>query len=222
MRLNYDPVQHVVQLRPSMVRLINWVDRKVYCGNKRHKKAIFNLLFSHKVLSLCDPHGLQHARLPCPSPSPRVCSNSRPLSWRCHPTISSSVSCSFFWGPHEVDYMSLLCPGDFPGKNTGVGCPALLQGIFLDWTWVFCFSGGFFTFWARDFQLQKSWNNCINSRQRRPQASLVAQMVKNPPAMRETWLRSLGWKISIQSVGSQRVRHDWVTATSRSMRMDIS
>ena len=38
------------------------------------------------------PHGLQHARLPCPSPSPRACSNSCPLSWWCHPTISSSAS----------------------------------------------------------------------------------------------------------------------------------
>ena len=37
------------------------------------------------------PHGLQHARLPCPSPSPGVCSNSRSSSWWCHPTISSSV-----------------------------------------------------------------------------------------------------------------------------------
>ena len=37
------------------------------------------------------PQGLQHARLPCPSPTPGVCSNSCPLSRRCHPTISSSV-----------------------------------------------------------------------------------------------------------------------------------
>ena len=37
------------------------------------------------------PHGLQHTSLPCPSPSPRVCSNSRPLSQWCRPTISSSV-----------------------------------------------------------------------------------------------------------------------------------
>ena len=35
------------------------------------------------------PHGLQHARLPCPSPTPRACSNSCPLSWWCHPTIFS-------------------------------------------------------------------------------------------------------------------------------------
>ena len=37
------------------------------------------------------PHALQHARLPCSSPTPRACSNSRPLSRWCHPTISSSV-----------------------------------------------------------------------------------------------------------------------------------
>ena len=37
------------------------------------------------------PHGLQHARLPCPSPTPRACSNSCPLSWWYHPTISSPV-----------------------------------------------------------------------------------------------------------------------------------
>ena len=37
------------------------------------------------------PHRLQHARLPSPSPTPGNCSNSCPLSWWCHPTISSSV-----------------------------------------------------------------------------------------------------------------------------------
>ena len=37
------------------------------------------------------PHGLQHTRLPCPSPTPGACSNSCPLSQWCHPTISSSV-----------------------------------------------------------------------------------------------------------------------------------
>ena len=37
------------------------------------------------------PHGLQHIRLPCPSPSPRACSNSCLLSRRCHPTILSSA-----------------------------------------------------------------------------------------------------------------------------------
>ena len=48
--------------------------------------------FSHSVMSdFLLPHGLQHARPPCPSPTPGVYPNSCPLSWWCHPTISSSV-----------------------------------------------------------------------------------------------------------------------------------
>ena len=47
--------------------------------------------FSHSVMSdSLQPHGLQHARLPCPSPTPGACSNSCPSSRGCHPTISSS------------------------------------------------------------------------------------------------------------------------------------
>ena len=48
--------------------------------------------FSHSVMSdSLWPHGLWHAKLPCPSPTPRACSNSCPLSRWCLPTISSSV-----------------------------------------------------------------------------------------------------------------------------------
>ena len=53
-------------------------------------KRIFNsgqLLMSDSLL----PRGLQHARLPCPSQTPRACSNSCPLSQWCHPTISSVI-----------------------------------------------------------------------------------------------------------------------------------
>ena len=48
--------------------------------------------FSRSVVSDSkQPYGLQHTRLPCPSPTPGACSNSCPLSLWCHPTISSSV-----------------------------------------------------------------------------------------------------------------------------------
>ena len=51
------------------------------------------LLFIHSVVSDClPPNRLQHTRLPCPSPSPRICSNSSPLSRWCYPTISTSVA----------------------------------------------------------------------------------------------------------------------------------
>ena len=49
---------------------------------------LLSLLVGSNSLPL---HGLQHARLPCSSPSPGACSNSRPLNRWCHPTISSSV-----------------------------------------------------------------------------------------------------------------------------------
>ena len=52
------------------------------------------------------PHGLQHARLPCPSPTPEACSNSCSSSQWCHPTISSSV----------VPFSS--CPQSFPASGS--------------------------------------------------------------------------------------------------------
>ena len=54
------------------------------------------------------PHRLQHARIPCPSPTPRACSNSCPLSWWGHPTISSSIV------PFSTCLQSFPAPGSFP------------------------------------------------------------------------------------------------------------
>ena len=54
----------------------------------------------------------------------------------------------------------LLCPWNSPGKNTGVGCHALLQGIFptpRDWTQVSGFASGFFTVWAPR-EAQEYWS----------------------------------------------------------------
>ena len=59
----------------------------MYCG-----LCCVQFSLVHSVMSSSlQPHGLQHARLPCLSPTPRACWNSCPLSWWCHPTISSSV-----------------------------------------------------------------------------------------------------------------------------------
>jgi len=83
------------------------------------------------------PHGLQHARLPCPSPSLRACSNSCPLSRWCYPTISSSVTPFSFCPP------SFSASGSFPmsqlfpsgGQSTGASdlasvLPMKIQGWF--------------------------------------------------------------------------------------------
>ena len=57
----------------------------------KHWLSIASIQFSSTVVSTLHLHGLQHARPPCPSPTPRVYSNSCPLSWWCHPIMSSSV-----------------------------------------------------------------------------------------------------------------------------------
>ena len=111
--------------------------------------------------------------------------------------------------PHGLQHTRLLCPWDFPGKDTGVGCHFLLQN-YKCMVWVYSFQ----------------------------RASLVAQSVKNLPVVQETRVQSLGWedpleremathssilawKISwtkeprgLQYMELQRVRHDWATNTN--------
>ena len=66
-------------------------------------------LFSRSVMSdSSQPHELQQARLPCTLPSPGACSDSCPLSWWCHPTISSSVF------PFSSCLQSFPASGSFP------------------------------------------------------------------------------------------------------------
>ena len=78
--------------------------------------------FSRSVMTeSLRPHGLQHNRPPCPSPIPRAYSNSCPLCWWCHPTISSSVV------PFSSHLQSFPASGSFPmsqffvsgGQSTG-------------------------------------------------------------------------------------------------------
>ena len=72
-----------------------------------NKKAVSSVQFSCSVVSdSLRPHELQHARPPCPSSTPGVHPNPYPLSWWCHPTISSSV----------VPFSS--CPQSFPASGS--------------------------------------------------------------------------------------------------------
>ena len=80
--------------------------------------------FSCSVMSdSLQPRGLQHTRLPCPSPIPRACSNSCPSSRWCHPTISSSVvpfSC----------LQSFPASGSFPMRQFFTsGCRSILVSV---------------------------------------------------------------------------------------------
>ena len=93
------------------------------------------LLFSYSVVSnSLQPHGLQHTRLPYSSLSPGVCSNSRPLSQWCHPTISSSVTPFFclqsFPGSVSVPMSRLFTSGDQSIGASASVLPINIHGFF--------------------------------------------------------------------------------------------
>ena len=74
----------------SIVDLKCWVS--FWCISEWFSYQFSSVQFSRSVVSdSLRPHEPQHARPPCPSPTTRVHPNSSPLSWWCHPTISSSV-----------------------------------------------------------------------------------------------------------------------------------
>ena len=93
--------------------------------------------FSHSVVSnSLQPHGLQHARPPCPSPTPGAYSNLGPLNPWCHPTISSSVvpfsSCLQSFPASGSFQMSLFLTSG--GQSVGVSAPAsVLPMNIQDW-----------------------------------------------------------------------------------------
>ena len=101
-----------------------------------------------------------------------------------HIVCVSVLSCSVISNslqPHGLEPARLLCPWNFPGKNTGVGCHFLLQGIFpiqgLD-RHVLCL-----LHWQVD---------SLPLRHLRRLGFPGGSMVKNPPAIQEMWVSSLG------------------------------
>ena len=114
------------------------------------KTASLKVQFSCSVLSdYLWPHGLQHTRLPCPSPTPGACSNSCPSSQWCHPTTSLSVI------PFSSCLQSFPASGSFPvsqffasgGQSIGASASVLLMNI-QGWfplgltSWIFLHSKG--------------------------------------------------------------------------------
>ena len=118
-------------------------------------------------LTLCRPHGLQHSRLPCPSPTPETCSNSCPSSWWCHPTISSSVV------PFSSCLQSFPASGSFPrsqffasgGQSMGVSAStSVLPKNIQDW-----FPLGLTVL----ISLQSKWLSRVFSKHHNSKASLL-------------------------------------------------
>ena len=109
--------------KPQAIKLRNGIG---FLGLILFYLFISSVQFCRSVVSdSLQPHGLQHARHPCPSPTPRACSYSCPLSRWCHPTISSC---------HPL----LLLPSNFPSIRI-FSSESVLP---LRWpnNWSFCFS----------------------------------------------------------------------------------
>ena len=158
--------------------------------------------FSHSVMSnSLRPHGMQHTRPPCPSPAPGVYSNSCPSSQWGHPTISFSVtrfsSCLQFFPASRSFQTSQFFPSG--SQSIGVSAstsvlPINIQDWFpLGWAgWISLQSKGL----SRVFSNTTVQNGTFVKTEKlgTSQASPVAQLVKNLPAMWETWVQSLGWE----------------------------
>jgi len=114
--------KHSIYIHQEVPRALPW--KKMYFVLK---VSFSSVQFSRSVVSdSLWPHESQHARPPCPSPTPGVHSNSCPLSWWCHPVISFSVV------PVSSHPQSLLASDSFPvshldswgGQSIGVSAIA--------------------------------------------------------------------------------------------------
>ena len=108
-----------------------------YIQCHRYPHLYLSVQFSHSVMSdSLPPDGLQHARLPCQLPTRGACSNSYPLNWWCHPTISFSVlpfsSClQCFWALGSFTVSQLCISGS---QSIGASASAsVLPMIIQDW-----------------------------------------------------------------------------------------
>ena len=107
------PRKWLIWLVTDSLEATNWANHRhpnIRCFlqpllTQSFQSAQFSQLSSVMSDSL-QPHGLQHTRLPCSSPTPRACSNSRPLSQWYHATVSPSVVPFFF------------CPQSFPATGS--------------------------------------------------------------------------------------------------------
>ena len=147
------PICYLCSCDSEISKSVNWIQAHSRIGllwpDLIRKSPSRHLIFSQFSCSVMSdslwPHGLQHARPPCPSQTPGAYPNSCPLSQWCHPTISSSVL------PFSSHLQSFPASGSFPmsqlftsgGQSTGVSAstsilPMNTQDWFpLGWTsWI--------------------------------------------------------------------------------------
>ena len=137
-RIKFLTWKNLLRVRIPRMKLWCWTQVQTHTTYNTQSKSWYKLWvlggsvqFSQLVVSnSLWPHGLQHARPPCPSPTPGVYSNSCPLSWWCHPTISSSVI------PFSSHLPSFPASGSFQwvsslhrGQSIGVSASTSVQNL---------------------------------------------------------------------------------------------
>ena len=116
---------------PSVLNIIwyrkgtQWNFNEIIVMTHIHIYLLIHMIIVQSLshVQLFGPHGLHHTRLPCPSLSPWVCSNSCPLSWWCHPTISSSVA-PFYSSPQSFQHQSFPISWLFASSSQSIGASA--------------------------------------------------------------------------------------------------
>ena len=108
--------------------------QQLKCPSTEERIRKISIQFSCSVMSdSLRPHGLQHSRLPCPSPTPGAYSNSCPSSWWCHPTISWSVvpfsSCLQSFPPSGTFAMTQFFPAAAAAAKSLQSCLTLCDPI---------------------------------------------------------------------------------------------
>ena len=160
-----------------------------------------SIQFSHSVVSdSLWPHGPQHTRPPCPSPTSRACSNSYPSSQWCHPTISSSVI------PFSACLQSFPASGSFPmsqlfvsgGQSIGVSASeSVLPMNIQDW----------FPLGLTDESITPNKTNtfkiCSQNRFRLCIISVVNKLHRGVPALPWLWSTALNTILSCDLVKIQ-------------------
>ena len=133
-------------------------------------------LLSH--VQLMWPHGLQHTRLPCPLLSPRVCSNSCPLSQWCHPIILFSVTLFAFYlqslpvsGPVPLSRLFTSGGQNIRASASASILPMSIQGFYtqtwcvfpkIPWLFILGFANVLQSvlYTAKSLDLRYSWARC--------------------------------------------------------------
>ena len=160
------------------------------------------------------PHELQHTRLPCPSASPKVCSNSCPLSQYAHSTVSSSVV------PFSSCHQLSQHQGLFLRVTLHIRWPKY-------WSFSFIISpsneySGLISFkidWFDLLAVQGTLKSLLQHHSLK--TSILWHSAFSPEKAMAPHSSTLAWKIPwteepgrLRSMGSQRVGHDWATSLS--------